>query len=468
MSKTLPGRTACGAPEFDGKALSLKRYWEDIEEVVETCDRQTDAERDENRLPIYGPERRAPLERSPARRWKPDDLGQFQKEVEKLYPGSDRSAIFSLNDLDAFISTGVSKRITSKDDFAEYCRKFRTITDHLVREGRMSELESKKMFPKGLHEDFQASIIRPMEILKPAHPSGMPREIEDMIEAGRYILDALESEVSKSVDTVFIKKEMVELSDTIAKMNQRYHVDMQTLMQAPWLSRPFCRGHDTHRKDGERTKGHKAQETTVILSSREAFRRANRGRLEMDPEEAPCSAQDEYGSVWVQEKPKKGKPEVVIQKKGPPRGAQKTVDEPQQQQNEPKKPVKPTPPPGDARSHPPQPPAFKYQALVENPALVKRVLERALAAEVTITNEELCALAPEIRKWYRDNTATKIIPTVETGTYMEQEALVMNYDGVGRTRSMLLTASPIDSLHVLDFFVNNAHSVTCTLTFFNA
>jgi hypothetical protein len=156
----------------------------------------------------------------------------FKKEVEKLYPGSDRSAIFSLNDLDVFISTGVLKQITSKDDFAEYCRKFRTIMDHLMREGRMSELESKKMFPKGLHEDFQASIICRMEILKPAHPLGMPREIEDMIEAGQYILDAPESEVGKSADTVFIKKEMVELSNIIAKMNQRYHINMQTLTQA--------------------------------------------------------------------------------------------------------------------------------------------------------------------------------------------------------------------------------------------
>jgi hypothetical protein len=88
-----------------------------------------------------------------------------------------------LNDLDAFISTGVSKRITSKDNFAEYCRKFRIITDHLIKEGRMSELELKKMFLKGLHEDFQASIVCQMEILKPAHPSGMPWEIDDMIEA---------------------------------------------------------------------------------------------------------------------------------------------------------------------------------------------------------------------------------------------------------------------------------------------
>jgi hypothetical protein len=174
------------------------------------------------------------------------------------------------------------------------------------------------------------------------------------------------------------------------------------------------------------------------------------------------SYQDEYGSVWVQERPKKGKPEVVIQKKGPPWGAQKIADEPQRQQEEPKKAAKPPPPPGDARSHPPQPPAFKYQAPVENPVLVKRVLERALAAEVTITNEELCALAPEIRKWYRDNTATKHIPTVETGTYAAREALVMNY-GVGRTRSMLLRASPIDSLRVLDFFANDTRSVTCTL-----
>jgi hypothetical protein len=38
MSKMLSGRTACGAPEFDRKVLSLKRYWEDIKEVTKTCD----------------------------------------------------------------------------------------------------------------------------------------------------------------------------------------------------------------------------------------------------------------------------------------------------------------------------------------------------------------------------------------------------------------------------------------------
>jgi hypothetical protein len=125
--------------------------------------------------------------------------------------------------------------------------------------------------------------------------------------------------------------------------------------------------------------------------------------------------------------------------------------------------AKPLPSPGDARSHPPQPPAFKYQALVENSVLVRRVLEMALAAKVTITNKELCALVPEIRKWYRDNTATKRIPTVVTGTFAEWEALIMNYHGIGKTRSMLLTTSLIDSLCVLDFFVNDARSVTCML-----
>jgi hypothetical protein len=99
---------------------------------------------------------------------------------------------------------------------------------------------------------------------------------------------------------------------------------------------------------------------------------------------------------------------------------------------------------------------------VESPVLVKRVLERVLAAEVTITNEELCALTPEIRKWYRDNTVTKRILMVETGTFAEWEALIMNYHGIRKIRSMLLMASPIDSLHILDFFVNNTHSVTCT------
>jgi hypothetical protein len=36
---------ARGAPEFDGKALSLKRYWEDVEEVAESCEKTTYAEK---------------------------------------------------------------------------------------------------------------------------------------------------------------------------------------------------------------------------------------------------------------------------------------------------------------------------------------------------------------------------------------------------------------------------------------
>jgi hypothetical protein len=36
----------------------------------------------------------------------------------------------------------------------------------------------------------------------------------------------------EAADTSFIKKEMVDLSDAFAKMNQHYHVDMQSLTQA--------------------------------------------------------------------------------------------------------------------------------------------------------------------------------------------------------------------------------------------
>jgi hypothetical protein len=77
------------------------------------------------------------------------------------------------------------------------------------------------------------------------------------------------------------------------------------------------------------------------------------------------SYQDEHRRVWVQEKSKKGEPEVVIQKKGPPRGTQKIADKP-------KTVAKPLLAPGNVQSHPPQPLAFKYQAPIENPPLVKR------------------------------------------------------------------------------------------------
>lgn len=72
-------------------------------------------------------------------------------------------------------------------------------------------------------------------------------------------------------------------------------------------------------------------------------------------------------------------------------------------------PVAPAPPPPDpALSHQPQ---FHYRAPIEEGKTVQAVIDRALDSTVTITNRELLAISPEVRKSFKDATTTRKVPT---------------------------------------------------------
>ena len=60
---------------------------------------------------------------------------------------------------------------------------------------------------------------------------------------------------------------------------------------------------------------------------------------------------------------------------------------------------------------PPQQPQFKYAAPVEASVKLATVINRALQEKVYITVEELLALAPEVRKYFKETTTTRKVPT---------------------------------------------------------
>ncbi|KAJ7509964.1 hypothetical protein B0H11DRAFT_2215798 [Mycena galericulata] len=163
-------------------------------------------------------------------------------------------------------------------------------------------------------------------------------------------------------------------------------------------------------------------------------------------------------------------PEVVMTKrlaaKGPSKPGPGRDSAPEASTS--KIPAPPVAGPSAPKSH--LPPAFKYQSQMEDPAMVEAVIKRTLDAQITISGRELLAISPEIRKHYREGTVTKRIPTVETSLFEveeglpEEEAMVMNYYDKGYVVSThLLTASPIDSLRVLDMLVNDTMTIACTL-----
>lgn len=84
--------------------------------------------------------------------------------------------------------------------------------------------------------------------------------------------------------------------------------------------------------------------------------------------------------------------------------------------------VAPTPPrapkPNDITKAPPVQPQFKFISGIEDPAIVKSVIDRSLDAPVTISQRELLALAPDVRKKIKDLTTTKKV-TNNNVNYME-------------------------------------------------
>ncbi|KAJ6542560.1 hypothetical protein B0H19DRAFT_957768 [Mycena capillaripes] len=566
----LPRRTAWGAPEFDGKALSLKHYWEDVEEVAEACGKTTD----DDKIKVAS----RYIAREDELLWKgcvPKDgtpilWASFKSEVEKLYPGADGHKIFTTSDLESFIAARAGTKIGSKDDLSSFHRKFKTIANHLIAEGKVTELETRREFPEGMDKEFRNRVYRRLQITKPDHLSDTPYKVKDIVDAGQYILEGPRTTAGEATNLVAIKKEIIDLGESLAKMNQQYHVDLQSLTQAlnrtvqppprqtypmytataletvPPLQHMFPPGEcgfcsDTRHfmrecpvvQEYERAgKCFRNADRKIVLPNgqyipraligRNMAERINRWILQNPPpaqsqqntprpqqvfecDQPPhlvaamsytiCESANtmafglvpkpeveevigEEGRVWAQRsKPKeRSVPEVVIEKTGPPRGQPKQAAPaapPSTTRSGTTAPLKPEviPPSGlldrkqmakAAMPVLPQLPAFKYQSLIENPELVKKVIERSMKSEISVSQEELCAISAKVCRYYRENTVNRRIPTVETGAFEEhREALIMSYGSI--TSSFLLTASPIDSLCVIEMLVNDSHRVVCTL-----
>ncbi|KAJ7683864.1 hypothetical protein B0H17DRAFT_1204856 [Mycena rosella] len=227
MTKTLPGRGAKGAPEFDGKPLSLVHYWEDVEEVAEFMERTGKMEKITLALRYVLSETEV--------LWKGIMTPQtttwmvFKALITELYPGANGSKMFTLRDLDNFVNEQELNRIKTKEDFSEYHRRFKTMTVHLISKSKMTTLEEKRQYPKGIEERFRNRVYHRLQIVSPNHPSDEPYDIADFVTAAKYILDGPSPVDDGMKDTAFIKKEMVDLSNAFQKLNTQFKVEMQLL-----------------------------------------------------------------------------------------------------------------------------------------------------------------------------------------------------------------------------------------------
>ncbi|KAJ7671839.1 hypothetical protein B0H17DRAFT_948053 [Mycena rosella] len=313
----------------------------------------------------------------------------FKSLIADLYPGADGAKMFTLRDLENLVTEQALIKIRTKEDFSDYHRRFKTITVHLVSSSKLTTLEEKTEYPKGLNEKcgFCSS-------------------------TGHFL------------------RECPLVVEYIHQGRCQWNNDNKIVLP---------NGRFVPRR----------------VSSQNLSERIDRWLAENGP---PQQQQQQ------QQRPTKELevPEVVIQRKPPTKPTSKPGPGPDSV-------ATPSVATLSLPAKPLLPPTFKYQSMMEDPTLLQAVIDRMMNTTITLANRELCAVSSEVRKYYRENSITKRIPTVETSMIAieegepAQEALVLRWEGVEQTRDHILTASPIDLLRVLDILVNDSHTIACTL-----
>lgn len=111
-------------------------------------------------------------------------------------------------------------------------------------------------------------------------------------------------------------------------------------------------------------------------------------------------------------------------------------------------------------------PQYKFTSNAEDNDLLKLVIGRAMNAEITLTQKELLAVSGEMRKYFKEATTPRRIPTVN---YIEgehgdaQNTYVLQFQQNGQTEKVVLTASPIMRLRVVTALLNGEFEAECVL-----
>ena len=87
-----------------------------------------------------------------------------------------------------------------------------------------------------------------------------------------------------------------------------------------------------------------------------------------------------------------------------------------------------------------QGPQYKYQSPAEDAGLVKAVFDQAMNGTVEVSQKELLALAPELRRQVKDLTTTKRVPLVGVGANLHElageEHEVANFSNVSQDHDL--------------------------------
>jgi hypothetical protein len=147
----MPARGHPTAPRFDGNALDLRLYFDEVESLSIDASLNEEgkvrhalhyASQEDNELWSMLPEAEAQV----------PDYAWFRDAVVKLYPGADDGGKYVESDLQWLIDMQRQYRIESRAELGHYYREFRRISKFLIDKRRLSDIERNKMYMRGFDE----------------------------------------------------------------------------------------------------------------------------------------------------------------------------------------------------------------------------------------------------------------------------------------------------------------------------
>ncbi|KAG1853669.1 hypothetical protein F4604DRAFT_1933092 [Suillus subluteus] len=200
----MPTRGMEMAPTFDGMPACLVPFFEELDLLAD------DAGLDDPQC-IKAALRYTPTNEADTWKITPEAKGQdwakFMKAIKAMYPGCEGDCHYTRTDLENLRTEQAQQPMHSQEDLRPYYHNFLKISQHLINNNRLVDLECGRFFLEGIHSTTSAVIKRHLEIKLANHHPDDPYSMQEVYNAAVFLLPrtaatALPTQTANAVATL--------------------------------------------------------------------------------------------------------------------------------------------------------------------------------------------------------------------------------------------------------------------------
>ncbi|PPQ82280.1 hypothetical protein CVT26_013954 [Gymnopilus dilepis] len=467
------------APKFDGKAISLASYLDEVEQLARNH-KLSVQETIQWAIRYLSPEEQQLWKALPSS--KGSDWEAFKKELFDCYPGASEERRYTISNLEALVEKQAEFKISNSEQFGIYYRSFFVMSTYLKDQGKINDREMSRLFLQGLHSSFRKQVRDQLYAENPKHHTDDPFTLAEIRAAALSMNCAFCWSDQHLIPNCNIAQEY--LSKGLCKK------DANNFIVLPDGSR-ITRGSMPGKNLQERINNwHKSNATRTSSVSSNLVTASLVPQVDWTmPDPTPMAANivemldddEELASATIRDLEELKLMEATVAQ------TQKKIDEVRRKmgakaQDGPitrsmaknsststsdkgKESKTYTPDLSKSQASGSNGPQYKYTTPVEDPKLASTVADRALEASITLTSRELLAVAPEVRKAIKDLITTK--RTAASANFIEEaktEIQVHNFmAALPKTDDGLIVAKHTEELRAINMLVDGVHPCEAVL-----